>query len=66
MTHGMMTGHQASTGIMMMTSTAAGPPWAGWPSSSGMWGQVRGKMPGRGGEDPQMDDLTAEGADTRH
>ncbi|XP_045039390.2 zinc finger protein-like 1 isoform X2 [Desmodus rotundus] len=35
MTHAMMTGHQASMGITMMTSTVAGLPWAGWPSCSG-------------------------------
>ncbi|XP_032496678.1 zinc finger protein-like 1 isoform X3 [Phocoena sinus] len=35
MTRGMMTGHQASMGIVMMTSTVAGLPWAGWPSCSG-------------------------------
>lgn len=40
MTHGMMSGHQASTGIMMMTSTGAGQPWGGWPSCSGTQGQV--------------------------
>ncbi|XP_059959053.1 zinc finger protein-like 1 isoform X3 [Mesoplodon densirostris] len=34
MTRGMMTGHQASMGIVMMTSTVAGLPWAGWPSCS--------------------------------
>eukprot|EP00070_Physeter_catodon_P008920 XP_007119316.1 zinc finger protein-like 1 isoform X2 [Physeter catodon] len=35
MTRGMRTGHPASTGIVMMTSTVAGLPWAGWPSCSG-------------------------------
>ena len=40
MTHAMMTGHQASMGITMMTSTVAGLPWAGWPSCSGIQGQV--------------------------
>ena len=40
MTRGMTTGHQASMGIVTMTSTVAGLPWAGWPSCSGTWGQV--------------------------
>lgn len=40
MTREMMTGHQASMGIMMMTSTVAGLLWAGWPSCSGTQGQV--------------------------
>lgn len=39
MTRGMMTVHQASTEIVMTTSTVAGLPWAGWPSCSGMQGQ---------------------------
>lgn len=48
MTRGMMTGHQATTGIVMMTSTVAGLLWAGWPSCSGKRSLV-GRMPGREG-----------------
>lgn len=64
MIRGMMSGHQASTGIAMMTSTGAGQPWAGWPSCSGTWdqvGQERGMLgTGRwGGESqrPWQDDF---------
>lgn len=38
MTLGMITRHQASIGTVMMTSTVADRPWAGWPSCSGTLG----------------------------
>ena len=36
MTHGMMTGQQDFMEIVMMTNTAAGLLWVGWPNCSGM------------------------------
>lgn len=54
MTHGMITGQQAFMEIVMMTNTAAGLLWAGWPNCSGTQ-RHKGGMSGRRG--PTMDNL---------